>query len=61
MAAIRTSAALVLLLTRAANDSPDVLQEVQIAHAERRLIVPVVIDGVMPSDDLARPRAALAS
>ena len=52
MAAIREGRSLVVLLTEAANASPDVLQEVQIAHSSKRLIVPVSVGEVRLSDDL---------
>lgn len=42
VAAIEACSSLVLVLTPAANDSPDVLQEVQLAATARKLIVPVV-------------------
>jgi hypothetical protein len=42
----------VVLLTPGGNQSPDVLQEVQRAHEERKLIVPVIVDNLQPSDDL---------
>jgi hypothetical protein len=43
---------MVLLVTPAANTSADVLQEVQIAHTERKIIVPIITGDVSPSDDL---------
>ena len=52
MAAIREGRGLVVLLTEAANASPDVLQEVQIAHSAKKLIVPVAVGEVRLSDDL---------
>ena len=52
MAAIREGRSLVVLLTEAANASPGVLQEVQIAHSSKRLIVPVSVGEVRLSDDL---------
>ncbi len=52
MAAIRESRAVILLLTEAANRSPDVLQEVQIAHSAKKLIVPASVGTVPLSDDL---------
>jgi formylglycine-generating enzyme required for sulfatase activity len=50
--AIRESDGLVLLVTPGANDSPDVLQEVQRAHIERKTIAPVIVAGANASDDL---------
>ncbi|MEZ5816386.1 MAG: toll/interleukin-1 receptor domain-containing protein [Hyphomicrobiaceae bacterium] len=52
LAAIRDGRGLVLLLTEAANASPDVLQEVQLAHSAKKLIVPVAVGEVRLSDDL---------
>jgi hypothetical protein len=52
MAAIREGRGLVVLLTEAAIQSPDVLQEVQIAHSSQRLIVPVAVGEARLSDDL---------
>ncbi len=52
MGALRGCRAALVLVTPAANDSPDVLQEVQIAHANRKMIVPIVVGGTAPSDDL---------
>lgn len=52
LTAIRDGRGLVLLLTERANDSPDVLQEVQIAHSAKKLIVPVAVGEVPLSDDL---------
>lgn len=50
--AIREGRALVLLLTPGANDSRTVLQEVETAHKAGKRIVPVVVRGTQPSDDL---------
>jgi FimV-like protein len=50
--AVRESRALVLLLTPAANESPDILGEVNNAQNERKLIVPVIVHGTRPSDEL---------
>jgi uncharacterized Tic20 family protein len=50
--AIRASRGLVLLLTPGANDSSSVLQEVENAHNERKPIVPLIVRGTRPSDDL---------
>lgn len=52
VSAIRASRALVLLLTPGANESPDVLQEVQLAHQQGRLTVPLMVDGTQPCDEL---------
>ncbi len=50
--AIRDCAGLILVLTPAANESQDVLQEVQRASKHRRVIAPVVVDDTTPTDDL---------
>jgi hypothetical protein len=52
MAAIRECVGMVLLVTPAANQSPDVLQEVQIAHSQKKTILPVIVGSIAPSDDL---------
>jgi ribosomal protein L7/L12 len=52
VAAIRDSAGLVLIVTPAANESPDVLQEVQLAGQNRKTVAPVIVGGAKPSDDL---------
>jgi hypothetical protein len=52
VSAIRECHALVVLLTAGANESTDVPKEVQIAHDQRKLIVPLVIGGTRPSDEL---------
>lgn len=51
--AVRASDALVLLATSGANASADVLQEVQQAHSERKLIAPVIVSDARLSDDLS--------
>ncbi|MFV0295138.1 MAG: toll/interleukin-1 receptor domain-containing protein, partial [Hyphomicrobiaceae bacterium] len=53
LSAIRDCRAVAVLLTEAANASADVLQEVQIAHSNRKQLIPVVVGAVAPSDDLA--------
>lgn len=53
IAAIRGSSALALLATAGASASAHVLQEVQIALNEGKLIVPIRFDGAAMSDDLA--------
>ena len=50
--AIRDCTGLVLVVTPAANASPDVLQEVQLAGQNRKTVAPVVVDLTTPSDDL---------
>jgi hypothetical protein len=50
--AICGCAGLVVLVTPGANESRDVQQEVQIAHDERKLIVPLIVDGTQPTADL---------
>ncbi len=50
--AIEASAGLVLLVTPAANESPDVLQEIQLASTARKTIAPVIVSGCAPGADL---------
>ena len=50
--AIEQSAGLVLIVTPAANDSPDVLQEIQLASTARKTIAPVIVAGCTPGPDL---------
>jgi ribosomal protein L7/L12 len=50
--AIEGSAGLVLIVTPSANDSPDVLQEVQLASTARKTIAPVIVSGCAPGADL---------
>jgi ribosomal protein L7/L12 len=52
VAGIEGSAGLVLVVTPAANESPDVLQELQIAATARKVIAPVVVGGAAPSPDI---------
>lgn len=52
VAAIRDCDGLVLIVTPAANDSPDVLQEVQLAGQHRKTVAPVIVNSTTPSDDL---------
>jgi hypothetical protein len=52
MSAIRECRGMVLLVTHAANTSADVLQEVKIAHTQKKVIVPIVVGDVQPSDGL---------
>lgn len=52
VAAIEGSAGLVLLVTPAANESPDVLQEIQLASTARKTIAPVIVSGCAPGADL---------
>jgi hypothetical protein len=51
--AILESRGLVLLLTPGANESRDVLRELQSAFNEGKLIVPVIVRGTRPSDGLS--------
>jgi formylglycine-generating enzyme required for sulfatase activity len=51
-AAISSCRALVLLLTDAANSSPHVLSEVELAFNARKPIIAVLVGGVTPSADL---------
>lgn len=53
VAAIRECAALVLVVTPGANESHDVLQEVQQAAALKKTILPIMVGAVRASDDLA--------
>jgi hypothetical protein len=50
--AIEGAAGLVLLVTPGANESSDVLQEVQLANQARKTIAPVIVSGCAPSSDL---------
>ena len=50
--AVKHSGAVLLLLTGAANQSPHVVREIEIAFAARRPILPVRIAGAVPSPDL---------
>ncbi|MGQ0532514.1 MAG: TIR domain-containing protein [Caulobacteraceae bacterium] len=52
VAAIERSKGLVLLLTPGANESPDVLQEVQLASTARKTIAPVMVRATSPAADL---------
>ena len=53
IAAVRECLGFLLLVTPEANQSPDVLQEVQIAHAHKKVIVPIIFEHTAPCDDLA--------
>lgn len=53
MAALDACAGMVLLVTPSANASRDVAQEVQVAHARGKTIVPLIVDATPPSHDLA--------
>jgi formylglycine-generating enzyme required for sulfatase activity len=50
--AVKNSGAVVLLLTEAANQSPHVVREIELAFNARRPILPVRIGGAAPSSDL---------
>lgn len=52
VAAIEGSHGLVLLVTPGANESPDVLQEVQLASTARKTIAPVMLRATAPAPDL---------
>lgn len=52
VSAIEQSSGLVLLLTPSANESLDILQEVQLASAARKTVAAVVVDRTVPSSDL---------
>jgi hypothetical protein len=59
VSAIEKCCGLVLLLTPGANESQDVLDEVQIAREERKLIVPVIVRETRPSNNLRYHMASL--
>jgi hypothetical protein len=50
--AVEACRGFVLVLTPDANESPDVLQEVQIAHSSRKLIAPIIVGDVLPNADI---------
>jgi formylglycine-generating enzyme required for sulfatase activity len=50
--AVKRSGAVLLLLTAAANQSPHVVREIELAFSARRPILPVRIAGAVPSPDL---------
>jgi len=50
--AVKSSGAVLLLLTEASNQSPHVLREIELAFTARRAILPVRIGGATPSPDL---------
>jgi outer membrane protein OmpA-like peptidoglycan-associated protein len=50
--AVEGAKGLVVLVTASANDSTDVLQEVQLANQARVKITPVIVRNAKPSDDL---------
>jgi formylglycine-generating enzyme required for sulfatase activity len=50
--AVKNSGAVLLLLTEAANQSPHVVREIELAFNARRPILPVRIGGTAPSSDL---------
>jgi formylglycine-generating enzyme required for sulfatase activity len=50
--AVKTSGAVLLLLTDASNQSPHVIREIELAFTARRPILPVRIGGATPSPDL---------
>lgn len=52
VAAIEGCAGFILIVTAGANDSPDVLQEAQLASAARKTIAPVMVNAAQPSPDL---------
>lgn len=51
-AALTSCGAVVLLLTASSNNSPHVLSEIELAFNERRPILPVLVAGVVPSENL---------
>jgi formylglycine-generating enzyme required for sulfatase activity len=50
--AVKSSGAVLLLLTEASNQSPHVIREIELAFNARRPILPVRIGGAAPSPDL---------
>ena len=50
--AVKSSGAVLLLLTAASNQSPHVIREIELAFGARRPILPVRIGGAIPSPDL---------
>jgi len=50
--AVKSSGAVLLLLTAASNQSPHVIREIELAFSARRPILPVRIGGATPSPDL---------
>jgi hypothetical protein len=52
VAAVEGAHGMVLLVSRAAAESADVLQEVQLAAANKKTIAPVVMSGADPGPDL---------
>lgn len=50
--AIEACSGLVLIVTPAANDSPDVLQELQLASTARKVIAPVIVNGCTPDPNI---------
>ena len=50
--AVKSSGAVLLLLTDASNQSPHVIREIELAFTARRPILPVRIGGATPSPDL---------
>lgn len=52
MTAIEDGGGLIVVLTRKANESRHVLQEVNAAHDLGKVIVPVIVDDTQPSTDL---------
>lgn len=52
VAAIEKAVGVVLLLTPGANQSMDVLQEIQCASSSHKIIAPVVVDKTVPASDL---------
>lgn len=50
--AIESCSGLVLVVTPAANESPDVLQEIQLANTARKVIAPVIVNAVTPGPDM---------
>lgn len=53
VSAVQEAQGLVLLLSRAASESADVLQEVQMAAANKKTVAPVVMAGADPGADLS--------
>ena len=52
VSAIESCGGLVLVVTPAANDSSDVLQEIQLANTARKVIAPVIVNATAPGPDM---------
>lgn len=52
VSAIESCSGLVLIVTPAANESPDVLQEIQLGNTARKVIAPVIVSATTPGPDM---------